>query len=94
MGLRGKLNQRPSGKTRVSTRLKYAIAGGVLAAALILVIYYVNKEEVRKNRLVNINEFKWQKAISINHQYVEGDIPLINFPLLVNLFESDLRHKD
>ncbi|MDN5211692.1 DUF2341 domain-containing protein [Fulvivirgaceae bacterium BMA12] len=96
MSPRPGLNPRPSTNTKLKTTLKYVVAGGLLATAIFLTIYYQQKQKDGRERerpMVDLSGFKWEKVVVLNHEKISGSEVLFNFPVLLHIQETMLKSK-
>jgi hypothetical protein len=94
--MKPRLQLKPKNKVRVSTSIRLVVAGAVFATlvAIGFLVYYnfgtsSDTWAVGESRFSGYN---WRKKITFDRTMIQGDAPLINFPLLITLKDPDLRH--
>ncbi len=90
-----RLNPRPNNRTSLRTYLKLAFYGSAVAAALILVVYYVTKpgDDERERPVADVTDFQWRKNIEINPRFVAGKEVMKGFPVFIQFEDEDLRNE-
>jgi len=93
--MRKRLQLKPKTKVTVSTRLRLVIIVSsfaiVVAVGVILYYQFGDVEDSLANQENALPDFNYRKKLTYSKDIVKGNELLLNFPVLINLIDADLR---
>ena len=93
--MRKRFQLKPKTKVTVSTRIRLVIilTGFAIAAAVSFILYYQlgDVEDSWANKENVLTDFNYRKKLTFSKDIVKGNEVLLNFPVLIQLTDADLK---